>query len=68
VEEGLLLRSRRYIDSSGVIGGRQQLSLRPAGALPRLKECNMDTQTLLIIIIIVLLIGGGGWYGRGRWY
>jgi hypothetical protein len=41
---------------------------RPAGAPLRLKECNMDTQTLLIIIIIVLLIGGGGWYGRGRWY
>jgi hypothetical protein len=34
----------------------------------RLKECNMDTQTLLIIIVIVLLLGGGGWYGRGRWY
>jgi hypothetical protein len=51
-----------------VIGGSQQLSLRPAGAPPRLKECNMDTQTLLIIIVIVLLIGGGGWYGRGRWY
>jgi hypothetical protein len=64
------LRSRRYIDSSGVIGGSQQLSPRAFAQREHrlLKECNMDTQTLLIIIIIVLLIGGGGWYGRGRWF
>jgi hypothetical protein len=43
-------------------------TILPAPAPHRLKECNMDTQTLLIIIVIVLLIGGSGWYSRGRWY